>query len=190
MQHKFSAAVAVVAVVVGSLLAGSGIVHATGPYFPPNPPPMYVEPGDGHFALFPLPGLYLGFSEPGQPESVEREIKVTDDLPDDVADPVMGPPKADGQPDSTMEFGLKNVDPDNPFVGIATAFVTLCVKPSPSTDPPVCHTYSLVLYVGVPIPDTGADTGRLVAAGAAAVLLGGGLMVISRRRRLVPLPVR
>lgn len=177
-------------VVVGGVIGAVSPALAAGPYFPPNPPPQYVEPGNDHFGTFPLPGLYLGFSEPGQPEGVEREIKVVDDVPAAIAEPVLSPPMADGQPNSMMEFGVKNLDLDNPFVGIATALVTLCVKPSPSTTPPVCHTYTLVLYVGVPLPAMGAETGPLMATGAAALLLGGGLMVVSRRRRLEPVRVR
>lgn len=173
---------AIIAAAVLTVLLGQGAAaFASGPYFPPNPPPQYVEPGSGEYGHFPLPGLYLGFSEPGQPPTVERRIKVVDDIPESIGSSVLSPPLADGQPDAYLDAWVKDLDPDHPFAGIATITVTLCVKAMGIEE--VCHPYTLKLYVGVPIPDTGAATDVLVKVSATVLLLGGGLVVLARPRR-------
>ena len=170
-------------VVAGTVLGITSPAHAAGPYFPANPPPQYVEPGPDQFGTFPLPGLYLGFTEPGQPPNPTGEIFTSDDIPDDIADPAMSPPKANGELDSYIEFGVKTHDPENPFVGIATALVTLCATRAPLE--PVCFTYTFLLYVGVPLPAAGIDNTMQVGVAAGLAVLGVGLVMLSRRRRLV-----
>lgn len=190
MRDKVRGSVLVGVLVLSALLATATTANADGPYFPPNPAPQYVEPGLVQFAYFPVPGLYLGITSPGQPPNPEAEIKVTVDGLPPTSDPVVEPPKTDGSLDATLGAAVKDKDPSNPFIGVATFHIRLCVYNPAGHVLVGCHTYDLLLYVGVPIPDTGADSMSLAAAGAAALLLGGGLIAISHRRRSVPIRFR
>lgn len=161
---------------------------AAGPYFPPNPAPQYVEPGLMAMGQFPVPGLYLGFGESGSGMGdTECELKVSDEFgaPEGFpADPVASPPSGvNGELDSYLEWGVKSYDPDNLFVGIATTTYGIFCK-NPGSGDIVGHTYTLALYVGVPIPLAGGDTGWQLRIAAATMAAGLGLLALSHRRRL------
>jgi hypothetical protein len=178
-------------VLAGVLGLAARAYAAPGPYFPPNPSPQYAEPGLLAMGDFPVPGLYLGFGEPGSgTEDVECELKVSDDFgaPEGFpADPVASPPSGmNGELDSYLQWGVKSYDPDNLFVGIATATYGIFCK-NPDSGEIVGHTYTLALYVGVPIPAAGGDTGWHLRLAAATMTAGVGLVAVSalsRRRRL------
>ena len=174
-------------VVAGSVLGVISPAHAApGPYFPPNPPPQYVDPALVAMGQFPVPGLYLGFGEPGSGrEGVECELKLSDSIgvPGFPADPIGEPPsRLNGELDATLGWGVKSQDPDNLFVGIATTTYQISCK-NPDTLEDVGVTYTLVLYVGVPLPATGADNTLQVGVAAGIAVLGVGLVMVSRRRR-------
>lgn len=176
-------------VVMGSVLGIAAPAHAVaGPYFPPNPPPQYADPALLASGKFPVPGLYLGFGEPGSGRGdTECEIKASDGIGVDgfPADPVGEPPSGmNGELDSYLGWGVKSLDPDNLFVGIATSTYGIFCK-NPDTLEIVGRTYTLVLYVGVPLPATGAHSTRQVGVAAGLAVLGAGLVMVSRRRRLV-----
>ncbi|HNJ98368.1 MAG TPA: LPXTG cell wall anchor domain-containing protein [Ilumatobacteraceae bacterium] len=187
----------------GLLLAG--VQHHDsergGPYYPPDPPPQHVEAGVKSYGHFPLPGLYMGPTSPGLPPTmtmsdVELKLTVDSSVPFQAgSDPVLSFPAVNGEPDSFIDAAIIDHAPAL-FVGIATFHVQLCGSdPTNGGASLGCHTFNLVLYVGVDLPVvedpvTGAATGTLVASGAAALLLGGGMIVLSRRRRVLPIRVR
>lgn len=198
MKRTFSFAVVATMLIAGSLVFTSASARAAGPYIPPNPGPVHVEAGVFQPGQFPLPGLYLGPTSPGESPHVNLDLSLVDLIADGMpptTDPIVWPPGVNGEPDSSIGLALKDHDLNNVFVGIATFRVELCGRNSETNALVVCHTYDFVLYVGVDLPVveeavTGAATGPLVATGAATLLLGGGMIVLSRRRRLVPVRVR
>ena len=192
--------IAVVAVLVG-FIAPAGKASAAGPYYPPDPPPQYVESGSGVLAHFPVPGLYMGPTSPGLPPTPTldfNKLTLDPDLPG-LSDPLLGMPTVTGEPDAFFSAGIKDhvgKDGFHPFVGIVTFHPEICTyDPSNGNALIECHTFNLVLYVGVPLPaepaPTGVATDVLLPVSAGALLLGGGLVVLaSPRRRLAPVRVR
>jgi hypothetical protein len=129
----------------------SGLPIPTGAVWAPNPPPVAIEPGG--IGYFDLSGSFVPFDS-------KCEIKVMAEPDVELA---VEPPSLQGV--SFAPVGIEVKDPD--FVGVLSVSYDLsCVLPDDSTSG---FDYTLVLYVGVPIPELAA-TGSSVDATA---LLGG-----------------
>lgn len=133
-------------------------------YLPPNPDPIGVQPGEE--GCFPVPGLLM---------ATPAEIKV-DIPPDATFTPVASPPTLDGSADAEFCVMVKDKD----FTGLATFFYSLRGAGTPEY-----HTWTLQLYVGVPvpaIPATGSHTDQLAFVASVLLMAGVALSVVSRRR--------
>ena len=142
-------------------------------YFPPNPAPVAVpaavEGEDENMGCFAVPGLLMTDSE--------LEIMVDHEFQGegaDTAQPVAEPPHVTGTAESTLCVGVKG-----DFTGVATFLVTL-----KSGSSGVSHTWTLQLYVGVPLPQVGSSPAGPAALGGALLLAGLALVTVARRRSL------
>lgn len=153
----------------------SGVEIPTGAVWAPNPPPVAVEPGGTGF--FNLSGSFV-------PSDSECEIRVRAEPDIDI---VTEPPSLQGV--SFEPVGVRVLDAD--FVGVLSVSYDLsCRLPDDSTSG---FDYTLVLYVGVPLPapelaDTGSSpttssmlVGMLGLMGAGAMLAAAGRARAQRR---------
>lgn len=153
------------------LFLWSGVPIPTGAVWAPNPPPVAIEPGGTGF--FNLSGSFVPFDS-------QCNVSVTSEPDINI---VTEPTSLQGV--SFAPVGIQVRDPD--FVGVLTVSYDLsCVLPDDSTSG---FDYTLVLYVGVPLPElaaTGSPVDSMAILGGVLSVTALGVLLVGVSRRRVP----
>ena len=156
---------------------GSGVAHAvTIPPFPTSPLRVEFPVGDSAEVFVPLPGLCKddGFlkAQVGSPVFDGTAHVVTHVELVATCDAAAGV--------------VVRVTSDEPLTGLVSVTVVSIQGRNPDSSDVVAETgpFTVEFYMGIPIPDTGANTLRLSLWALVAVAAGATLVAGSRRRRV------